>query len=118
VAAPAAAAAEAQVDALEEASRLADAGRLTEAAALCRSHLAKHGDSASAHHLLGLIHDTAGEDGPAAAHYRKALYLEPDHYESLLHLGLLLERQGDLAGAERLQRRARRQVPVTRKDER
>jgi chemotaxis protein methyltransferase WspC len=106
------------LDELDQASRFADLGRLKEAAELCRGHLAKHGDSARAHHLLGLIHDTAGEEIPAAAHYRKALYLEPDHYESLLHFGLLLERQGDVTGAERLQRRARRQALTAGKDER
>jgi chemotaxis protein methyltransferase WspC len=44
----------------------------------------------------------------AAESYRKALYLEPDHVEALMHLALLTENQGDAAAAGRLRERARR----------
>jgi len=36
------------------------------------------------------------------------LYLEPTHTEALIHLALLLEKQGDLGTAQRLRERARR----------
>jgi chemotaxis protein methyltransferase WspC len=44
----------------------------------------------------------------ALDYYRKALYLDPDHYETLLQVSLLLARQGDARGARTFQRRALR----------
>jgi chemotaxis protein methyltransferase WspC len=40
--------------------------------------------------------------------YRKALYLQPNHYESLLQLALLLEKNGEATEARTLKRRAQR----------
>ena len=42
------------------------------------------------------------------AYYRKALYLDPNHYDTQIHLALLMEKQGDPAGAQVLRNRARR----------
>ncbi len=66
---------------------------------------------ADAWYLLGLIADAQGHPAEARDHYRKALYLEPAHYEALTHLAALLEVQGDSDGAHRLMRRARRAAP-------
>ncbi|MNE96122.1 putative biofilm formation methyltransferase WspC [compost metagenome] len=55
-----------------------------------------------------MLSDTEGDAGEALTHYRKALYLEPQHPEALVHLAALLAAQGDLAGAQRLQARAAR----------
>ena len=44
----------------------------------------------------------------ALDYYRKALYLEPNHYETLLQMSLLLEKTGDTTGARRFQRRVER----------
>jgi chemotaxis protein methyltransferase WspC len=92
---------------LEGARRLADAGRFEEAAKICHAHLKDKGRSAQAYFLLGLVRDAAG-DPTAAEYYRKALYLEPNHYESLLHLALWSEKNGETAGARRLKSRAQR----------
>jgi chemotaxis protein methyltransferase WspC len=94
--------------ALDQAARLADQGRLDEAERLCREALREQPSSAQAMYLLGLVHDARGEVDPAGDCYRRALYLDPRHEEALLHLALLRERQGDAAGARRLQERARR----------
>jgi chemotaxis protein methyltransferase WspC len=40
--------------------------------------------------------------------YRKALYLDPEHHESLVHLALIVEEQGNRVGAQVLRIRARR----------
>jgi chemotaxis protein methyltransferase WspC len=124
------------VDDLAVARELADTGRLAEAAAICQAHLERAGPSATAYYLLGLITEAQAEDhlksnvpnpafadrtlnlssetsdalhvGRALDYYRKALYLEPDHYETLLHLALLLEKTGDAAGAQTYKRRAER----------
>jgi len=92
---------------LDAARQLADAGRLAEAVAICDAHLRKEGPSAQAYCLLGILHDASG-DPKASDYYRKALYLEPNHYETLLHLSLLLEKNGDNAGARAFKRRAER----------
>ena len=81
---------------------------MAEAAALCEAHLRERGPTAEAYNLLGLVRDASGKTDDAADQYRKALYLEPNHHEALVHLALLLQKQGDAAGAQRLQRRASR----------
>jgi chemotaxis protein methyltransferase WspC len=96
---------------IELARRLADQGRLADAAGHCEAHLREHGPSAEAFYLLGLVSDASGRTGEAVEQYRKALYLEPNHHEALIHLALLLQKQGDAAGAQRLQRRASRLQP-------
>ena len=93
---------------IEQARRLADQGHLADAAALCEAYLREHGPTAEAFNLLGLVRDASGNTEDAADQYRKALYLEPNCHEALIHLALLLQKQGDAAGAQRLQRRASR----------
>jgi chemotaxis protein methyltransferase WspC len=92
---------------LETARRLADAGRLNEAAGICEAHLRRSQASAQAYYLLGLVRD-AGGDATAIDCYRKALYLEPNHYESLLQMALLLQKNGDPARARAFRNRAQR----------
>ena len=95
---------------LETAHRLADAGRLNEAAEICEAHLRQSRVSAQAYYLLGLVRDASG-DASAIDCYRKALYLEPNHYESLLHMALLLQKNGDPARARAFRNRAQRMKP-------
>jgi chemotaxis protein methyltransferase WspC len=97
-----------QSNVLHEAAALADAGRFAEAAVLCEQHLKRFGPAAEAFRLCAMICSESGKLDAAAANYRSALYLEPDDYESLIHLSLLLEKRGDPAGAKVLHRRARR----------
>jgi chemotaxis protein methyltransferase WspC len=92
---------------LEAARRLADAGRLREAAEICEAHLREGQASAQAYYLLGLVRDATG-DASAMDCYRKALYLEPNHYESLLQMALLLQQNGDDAHARAFRNRADR----------
>ncbi len=93
---------------LEEMTRLADKGRLGEAILRGEEFLRSHGPSAQAYHLMGLAHSATGLPEEAEKYYRKALYLDPEHHEALLHLALLLESKGDAAAAQRLQQRAKR----------
>lgn len=95
-------------DPITLAAQLADQGQLRQAAELCQRHMQAHGPSAAAFHLLGLISDAAGQHLEAREHYRKALYLDPQHTEALAHLAALLDMHGDTAGAQRLNDRARR----------
>lgn len=92
---------------LQLARQLADSGQLDQAATTCHAYLARHSDSAEAYYLLGLVKDAA-DDPEAITYYRKALYLDPNHYETLVHAALCLERTGDLATAQAFKRRAER----------
>jgi chemotaxis protein methyltransferase WspC len=94
-------------DDLEIARRLADTGRLQEAACICEAHLYHRRTSAEAYYLLGLVRD-AGGDASAMDCYRKAVYLEPNHYQSLVQMALLLQRDGDPARARAFRNRAQR----------
>jgi chemotaxis protein methyltransferase WspC len=95
-------------DGLDAAAELADAGRFADAAASCAEHVKKSGASARAFRLIAMIRAEAGDSDAAAANYRSALYLDPNDYEALIHLGLLLEKRGDASGAGVLFRRAKR----------
>jgi chemotaxis protein methyltransferase WspC len=90
------------------AEQLADKGELREAAEICEVSLFHHRPSARVFHLLGLLHDCAGDQFNAGEFYRKALYLDPDHYEALIHLALLEDKSGRFAVAKLLKTRARR----------
>ncbi len=92
---------------LEVARQHADAGRLAEAAAICEAQLASAGPSAQAYYLLGLVKD-AGNDPEAITYYRKALYLEPNYYEALVQIALVLKKTGAVDAARLYQRRAER----------
>lgn len=107
-----------QQENLEAVQLLADQGKLIEAESLCEQLIHRHGASAAAYYLMGVIYDAAGRKEPASNCYRKALYLEPNHTDAMAHLAALLQMQGDVAGAKRLQQRARRSVEQNPVDER
>ena len=85
--------------------RSANGGRLGEAREAALAHLQQFGPSAEAFYHLGLILDAEGNALEAIQNYRKAIYLKPEHREALAHLALLLQRQGDGAGAKALNSR-------------
>ncbi|MGH8384220.1 MAG: CheR family methyltransferase [Pseudomonas sp.] len=87
---------------------LANEGKNTQAREACESYLRSHEPVAQVFYWLGLLSDVAGNVLQAQGFYRKALYLEPQHPEALMHLAALLQSQGDTAGARRLQDRAAR----------
>jgi chemotaxis protein methyltransferase WspC len=94
---------------IEELRRIADSGRLEEAAQGCEAHIREFGPSPDVFFLLGLIRDAAGDPTGAVNYYRKVLYLEPASSEALRHLALLLKKQGDHPGAKLLEERLLRQ---------
>jgi chemotaxis protein methyltransferase WspC len=97
-------------DGLNLARQLADEGHLAEAAELCESHLRAHGVSAEAFYVLGLVRDAAGADAQAGEFYRKALYLEPGHCDTLQRWASLSERNGRAEHARILRERAERRA--------
>ena len=93
---------------LQKIAALANEGKSTEARAVCEQSLQRYGPQAQVFYWLGLLSDVEGQTAQAQGFYRKALYLEPQHAEALMHLAALLASQGDDAGAQRLQARAAR----------
>ncbi len=93
---------------LEQIATLANEGKSREARAMCEQFLQRHDPLAEVFYWLGLLSDVQGQTSEAQGFYRKALYLDPQHSETLAHLAALLASQGDEAGARRLQERAAR----------
>ena len=93
---------------IDEAFALANQGRLAEAAELCEQEMRTHGPSAPAFYLMGLICSADGLLSAADRYYRKALYLDQNHHDALVHLALLLEQQGDKHGAKLMRGRAQK----------
>jgi chemotaxis protein methyltransferase WspC len=94
-------------DPLSAARQHADAGRLDEAWAECQALLTAAEPTADLFTLLGIIQQARHDKG-AKQYFEKALYLDPDHAESLLHLMLLCEQQGAHAQAATLRSRLER----------
>jgi len=92
----------------DEAIKLADQGHFAEASRCCEAQLLRQGPSAQVFHVLGLVRDASGNADDAAIYYRKALYLDPGHQDALVHLALLMEKQGLKSEAQTLWNRARR----------
>lgn len=93
---------------VEDIMSLADRGKTAEALNMCAVSLEQNGPDPDLFHLCGLLHESGGDISTAEEYYGKALYLEPNHMESLVHLALLLENRGDLRKAEIMRNRARR----------
>ncbi|HFD79919.1 MAG TPA: tetratricopeptide repeat protein [Gammaproteobacteria bacterium] len=93
---------------LRQAFDLADRGRFESASELCERLLRQQETCPDLYYLLGLIAE-AGDDSEAAERqFRKAVYLQPRHYEALTHLSILCRQRGDLENARRFSERAAR----------
>jgi chemotaxis protein methyltransferase WspC len=90
---------------LQQIRDLADAGLLAEARAACERLVQAEPQTPAAHALLGVIQMATGNTDAAAAAFRSALYLEPNHAEALSHMILVCDRRGDAAQAASLRRR-------------
>jgi chemotaxis protein methyltransferase WspC len=70
--------------------------------------LAEARPSAPAYCLLGIVCQALGDLESARAGFDRALYLDPRHYESLVHAAFIHERAGRAELATTLRRRAER----------
>jgi len=93
---------------LDKAGELADRGCLEEAASLCERFLEEYGPTAKAFCLLGIIRQAQGDIETAEKCLNRSVYLEPDNYEALVHLALLLEYRKEREKALILRQRAGR----------
>lgn len=104
----AAAGAPSPAELLAQARKLADRGENKDAAAACHAVLARAPETAEAYFILGMLSEHAGQAAQAEEHWRRCIYLRPDHYEALCHLALLAEQSGNSSGAATLKARAAR----------
>lgn len=95
-------------DTLARARTQADRGDYQGAADTCRAVLASDPASADAYFILGVISDCQQQSAQAGEHWRRCVYLQPDHYEALCHLALLAGQDGDQQQAAALKQRAAR----------
>lgn len=93
---------------LKIARNFADKGQLKEAASLCKSYLSEHPLNAETYFLLGQVYQAEGNEQQAEQYFQKAIYLDPNHYEALIHLALLKEYYGDQKSAIILRQRIER----------
>lgn len=88
------------------AARLAaNAGHLDEASKLCDEILGREPACANAIYLQGIVSEARGDKREAERSYQKALYLDPRHKESLVHMMLLAQERGDDKSAANFRRR-------------
>jgi len=87
---------------------LANKGRLDEALDICTAYIESNHKSSRAYYLAGIIYDAQGVSTMANQSLRKAIYLEPDNLEALVHLSLMAEQRGEHEEAMKLRDRARR----------
>jgi chemotaxis protein methyltransferase WspC len=99
--------------ALVDVARLADEGRLAEALSVGERALRDGYVTAELLSLMGTTHAALPDLESAESCYRRALFLEPDNEDALLHLALLLEKRGESALASRYRSRARRALDLS-----
>jgi chemotaxis protein methyltransferase WspC len=91
---------------LHAAQQAANNGRLDEADALCGQIISQDPSSAEAHYLRGVVFQAQGLFKEAQRSLEKALYLDPRHYQALVHMMLLSEQRGDHSAMVNYRRRA------------
>lgn len=96
---------------LQQAQQLADAGNIASAIHCCKTYLESHSTHAEANALLGTLYQATADYEQAEHCFRRALYLQPNLYEALMHLALLKESRGDAIAAERLRQRIQKLQP-------
>jgi chemotaxis protein methyltransferase WspC len=79
---------------LNNIKNLIDKNRFDSADEKCRQLLKSIKDNPDVFYYMGMINESLNKPEEAEEYYHKALYLEPYHYESLVHLILIFENKG------------------------
>jgi len=95
-------------DALGKARDLAAEGEFNEVMALCEGLLATGVESAEVYYLLGQAVEASGNNLMAEEYLKKAIYLNADFYDALIHLSALYARSGNAEKAAAFSKRAQR----------
>lgn len=99
---------------LQKAAALADSGILKEAETLCLQYLDHNKMNPLAYYTLGVVSLSSDRLPEAEKAFSKAVYLNPEYYEALVHLALLKERQGEKAEALKIRKRAEKLTTVNK----
>jgi len=99
------------VELLQRAERCRREGRFEEGAVLARQALALEPRSALAHLLAGYLHAALRDPEAAAAAFRAALTLDPEHPRAMLGLARIALERGDAAACRELLERSLRVYP-------
>ena len=91
---------------LKHIRKLADTGNYEKAESMCELFMTNNGEDTESLFLLGLIKNSQKKNNEAVILFRKGLFLDPKHYESLIHLSLILQKMGDHKNADLLKKRA------------
>ena len=75
---------------------------------VCNRYLSENRNSSRAYYLSGVIYDTQGSTDKANESLNKAVYLDPNNLEALIHLSLLAEQSGNHDDAVKYKNRAQR----------
>ncbi len=86
---------------LEVIRSMADRGELDAAIIECNQYIISRSDSPEAHYLLGTVYLASNQDKKAFDSFRKVLYLNQKHYQALVHLSAMCEKNGDMVSAKR-----------------
>lgn len=92
---------------IEKIKNLSNTSEFEEAKKICRLYIEKHGEDSDVLYFLGLINSSEDEAECAEKNFRKSLFLNPKHYESLINLSLILDNKGDTKNAALLKKRAK-----------
>jgi chemotaxis protein methyltransferase WspC len=95
-------------EAYAPARRAADRGEIEDALRMIHQALQAGQATAELYQLLGSIRLAQARFSEARDALRRAVYLNPDHEDSLLQLSIVCERLGDEAHAVRYRKRAAR----------
>ncbi|MFC2131630.1 CheR family methyltransferase [Bacteroidota bacterium] len=90
---------------LTQIQKLTDKGKFDEALEIGSQLISANSNNPDLYYMLGLIYEAKDNSGKAEEYYHKALYLEPYHYETIVHLTLIFEQKGWKERAELLRKR-------------
>lgn len=93
---------------IEQARQLAEAGAFNEVLTICEKLLSEGAESAEVYYLLGQAGEAAGNSLMAEEYFKKAIYLNADFYEALVHLSRLYDQMGNPEKAVAFRKRAGR----------
>jgi len=93
---------------LATARELTNTEQFDKAESICLQYISDNDEDAEALFLMGLISNNRHKEKDAESYFRKSLFLEPKNYDSLIHLALLLQKNGDKKNSALLKQRADR----------
>ncbi len=93
---------------IREIKSVADNGDYLEAFRLCDAFQQEMKPNAEVYFIQGLIYQQENDFDRAQNLFEKVLYLNPEHYDALMQMSLLMEQKGRVAQSDLFKKRAKR----------